>query len=233
MLSLTDYFNDPSVIALVTDRSMDFALNGRKFFLTAQQKEVLYKTGGIDIDKIACCKQVHGAQVISVDKIFLESNSLLEADGLMTADTRLPIAVRTADCLPIFIFDPDNKVISVVHAGWRGSHRRILCRAIEQMKKSRGTSPENLKVVFGPSIRTCCYEVGQEFQEYFPREMSRRDNKLYLDLAAVNLHQALQCGVHKENIFDCGACTYCDERFFSYRREGEKAGRMMSLMMLV
>ena len=94
------------------------------------------------------------------------------------------------------------------------------------------TPPEDLKVVLGPAIRSCCYEVGKEFLEYFPREVSAKDQHLYLDLPLVNKTQLTFWGVRTENIFDCQICTCCDPRFFSYRRDGPKAGRMVSVMML-
>ncbi len=232
MLSLTKIFADPGVVALVSDRAVDFSLNGKMFFLDAQQKDVLLQHTGVGIERVAWARQVHGVEIVSVKEDFFNADSLCVADGLLTRQAGLPIAIRTADCLPVFIFDPKNKAIGLVHAGWRGSHKGILRLAIEQMKELWGTQSQDLKIAFGPSIRSCCYQVGEEFQEYFPQEIQHRKTALYLDLARVNCCQALAVGVKEKNIFDCGICTCCSENLFSYRREGAKAGRMISLMML-
>ena len=232
MLSLTKNFDDPQVVAVVSDRSIDFSLNGKIFSLNAQQKNVLSQHTGIEMERVAWSRQAHGSHIISVDEDFLNSDSLCEADGLLTRHLGVPIAIRTADCLPVFMFDRKQRVIGLVHAGWRGSHKRILGSAIERMNNWWDTQVQDIKIVFGPSIKSCCYQVGEEFREYFPREIKQRESGLYLDLTSVNGHQALECGVRQGNIFDCGICTCCDTRFFSYRREGEKAGRMISLMML-
>jgi len=85
----------------------------------------------------------------------------------------------------------------------------------------------------GPSIRECCYQVGEEFRHYFPAHVKDREGYLYADVTGVNRDQLLQAGVLPENILDSGICTCCNKDYFSFRRDGAKAGRMISLMMLV
>ncbi len=232
MLSLSEFFEDERVVALVSNRDVDFTLNGRISSLTDEQKYFFRHKAGITIERAAWTKQVHGTKILDVSKDFLKHEELLEADGLLTSDIHLPIAVRTADCLSVFIFDPRKKTIGLVHAGWRGSLEGILRRAIERMTQAGDSKAEDFKIAFGPSIRSCCYQVGKEFHGYFPKEVQRKENGYYLDLVLVNRNQLRPFGVKDKNIFDCNICTCCDSRFFSYRREGEKAGRMLSLMML-
>lgn len=116
------------------------------------------------------------------------------------------------------------------------------------MKKHFGTKPKDLKAAFGPAIQKCCYQMGLEFKKYFPKEVTvvngaptvllrfcaakRSRGGLFFDLPLTNKHQLLALGVKEKNIFDCRICTSCNPRFFSFRREGKKAGRMISLMML-
>ena len=232
MLSLSEFFEDEGVVALVSERDVDFTLNGTVFLLTDEQKFFFQRSAGVTIERVAWTKQVHGTKILDVSKDFFKHEQLWEADGLLTSDVHLPIAVRTADCLPVFIFDPKKKAIGLVHAGWRGSRRGILRSALERMIERWDASVEDLKIAFGPSIRSCCYQVGEEFKEHFPQEVQQREAGLYLDLVSVNRRQLRPLGVPGRNIFDCGLCTCCDSRFFSYRREGEKAGRMLSIMML-
>ena len=237
MLSLSEFFKE-GVVALVSERDVDFTLNGSRdkampcLYLTDKQKDFFRHKTGITIERAAWAKQVHGTKILDVSKKFLKHEELLEADGLLTSDIHLPIAVRTADCLSIFIFDPRKKTIGLVHAGWRGSREGILQRAIERLRHGWNSNPQDLKIAFGPSIRSCCYQVGEEFKGCFPKEVQRKENGYYLDLVLVNRNQLRPLGVKDQNIFDCNVCTCCDSRFFSYRREGEKAGRMLSVMML-
>ena len=100
------------------------------------------------------------------------------------------------------------------------------------MNEQWQTDPKDIKIAFGPAIRSCCYEVGSEFQEFFPEDCISRDNRHYLDLPQMTHDQLLSAGVDKTNICDCGICTCCDSNYFSFRREGNDAGRMISLIML-
>ncbi len=120
----------------------------------------------------------------------------------------------------------------MIHAGWKGAKEKILEKIILKMKEKFESDPSALKVVFGPSLSTCCYQVKDEFKDYFPGHVEERQGQLYLDLNAVNKQALLDCGVLSENIHDCDICTYCNQGFFSHRREGEIAGRMISAIML-
>jgi copper oxidase (laccase) domain-containing protein len=100
------------------------------------------------------------------------------------------------------------------------------------MRQHWHTDPEHITVAFGPSIRPCCYEVGAEFLGYFPREVNVRGGKYYLDLPRVVRRQLVSAGVPEGNIRDGAVCTCCDHQYFSYRREGAAAGRLISLIMI-
>ena len=102
------------------------------------------------------------------------------------------------------------------------------------MQERFGTDPSGLYAAFGPAIRDCCYEVSAEFNDYFPYAVLERGRSLYLDLALISRNQLIASGVKKANIFDSGACTFCGgSNFFSYGKEGEACGRMMSIAMLL
>jgi len=101
------------------------------------------------------------------------------------------------------------------------------------MQEAFHTHPENLSVGFGPAIRSCCYEVGREFQDFFPTDLVERGGSLYLDIARSNKKQFLALGVKEENFLDSQICTSCQNKsFFSYRKEKSLCGRMVSVMML-
>lgn len=230
---LFDQFFPGEVLAYTSGRSLDFSLKKGQKDLTSEQKKFLADALSFKFSQAANIRQVHGNRVLHADRNgFFQKASLTEADGLITNVIDLALVVRTADCLPIFIFDSREKAIGLLHAGWRGSREGIVKEALERMRQSFSSKPENLKAAFGPAIRSCCYAVGKELQDYFPEETFLRDAKIYLDLIAVNKKQFLNFGVEEKNIFDCQRCTFCQPQYFSYRREGEKAGRMISLMVL-
>ncbi len=232
MGSFRDFF--PSdVRTLVSDRSINFALNEKQLDFIPLQQQYLSSQLGLSIEKIVNIRQVHSNHVmIATSEHLHDKRALRKADAVVTNLYDVPIAVRTADCLPIFIYDFKQKCIGLVHAGWRGSQKKVGVHTLNVMKKHWLCHPKDLLVAFGPGIRDCCYQVGEEFKNYFPEDITPKSNGAYLDLVSVNKRQLLETGVLKDHIFDCRICTCCDPNCFSYRREGEKAGRMISLMMI-
>ena len=88
-------------------------------------------------------------------------------DALITAAAGLLLTVRTADCLPVLLVDPARRVVAAVHAGWRGALERVIEKAVGDLRLAFGSDPQQLLAVLGPSIRACCYEVGEEVVEAF------------------------------------------------------------------
>lgn len=230
--SFRDFF-PPQVVTLTSDRSMDFQLPDGSPVLSPAQREFLARQLGCELPEVFTIRQVHGNRiVVAGTESFMGSNAPQEADGILTDVPGLPIAVRTADCLPVFIYDPRHEGIGLIHAGWRGTRQQILGEALALMRRHWNSRPADLRVAFGPAIRVCCYQVGQQFREYFPEETVQRDNGYFLDLPAANKNQLLRLGVDARHVLDSVVCTCCKPTYFSYRREGEAAGRMISLMML-
>lgn len=194
---------------------------------------------GINYKDLVCMKQVHGYSVRYVNEndrgkgaLNFES-SLSDTDALITDKKILPIAVFTADCLSIFLYDPKSKAIGITHAGWRGSKAKIAVRAVELMQEEFGTRIKDLYVGFGPAIRSCCYEVGEDFKDDFPDDIIQRENRFYLDLIDINKKQLFTFGVARDKLFDSEICTSCrNEEFFSHRREKNSEARIISVIML-
>ena len=227
------FFNEPGLIAFTSDASIDFTPTDFDAPLTSNQSAYLKKTCGVDIAQVFWRKQVHGDDVLIALGSVAASRGCPDADAYITQEKNLPIAIRTADCVPVFIFDPVHRAIGLAHSGWKGTQQLIAAKTVEKMREKYGSQPSELKIVLGPSIRECCYQVGKEFQEYFPLHVKERGGHLYLDAVAANKDQLLQAGVSPENILDSGICTCCNKNYFSHRRDGAKAGRMISLMMLI
>ena len=179
--------------------------------------------------------QVHGTQVCRVDA---PTHEVIEGvDAVMTDVAGLCIGVSTADCIPILLYDPCHHAVCAVHAGWRGTVQRILCRAIAAMTDAYGTIPADLKAVIGPGISLESFEVGDEVYQQFAdagfdmHAIARKYKKWHLDLPLCNRMQMENLGVR--DILMSDICTYqhCDD-YFSARRLGVKSGRIFTGILL-
>jgi hypothetical protein len=96
-------------------------------------------------------------------------------DALLTDQAGILLSVRTADCLPVLLVDPKHRAVAAVHVGWRGALARIVEKAAGEMRRVYGSEPQSLLAVLGPSIRVCCYEVGEEVEEAFQGRFPHAD----------------------------------------------------------
>lgn len=168
---------------------------------------------------MASLRQIHSAVSFAVT----EPGCAGEGDGLTTASVGVTLSVRTADCYPILLADPSNRAVAAIHAGWRGTAQRIVTAVLNRMSDLYGTRPGDVVAAIGPGIGECCYEVGEEVARRFGYEHAGR-----LDLAEINRQMLVTSGVPGTQIEILGLCTFCDPRFYSFRREKENAGRMIS-----
>ena len=152
-------------------------------------------------------RQVHGARVVR------DAPEVEDADGQVVTDQEHGALVLTADCLPVALVGPG--AVAMLHGGWRGLAAGIVAAGAAMVEGP-------VTAALGPSARGCCYEVGEEVHAAFASYDARvGDRNLALDVVATA--QLRVAGVTE--IVDTGICTICDERFYSYRREGEAAGR--------
>ncbi len=194
---------------------------------------------GIDYRKLVCCRQVHGSAVYRATEkdrgrgTEAAQEAVRDTDALITDIPGLALAMFTADCLSITLYDPLRRAAAVIHAGWRSTAEGIAARTVDAMRAEFGSDPRGLLAGFGPCMRPCCYEVGPEFAGIFPRDVESRGGRHFFDLAGNNRRRLLGCGIAPSAISDEGRCTCCGkEDFFSYRREGASCGRMMTVVML-
>ena len=178
-------------------------------------------------EKITTVRQIHSCVVLEVEGP--GGDRIAEGDGLVTGRAGMLVGVRTADCVPVLLADPVNRVVSAIHAGWRGTAAGIVPEAVQRMKSRFGTRPEDVVAAIGPSIGGCCYEVSPDVAGQFGtwvRDMEQLDGRTLLDLKLVNQRQLGSLGVR--NVWLAQDCTFCCSDFFSFRREKEQAGRMIS-----
>lgn len=179
-------------------------------------------------------KQIHSANVVNANEIRgSERQGQREGDALISDLTGQSIGVRTADCVPVLLLDSKQRAVAAVHAGWRGAAAHLTYFTVHAMRDAFGTNPKDLYAAIGPCIRECCYEVGEEvakqFAEQFPEWGEEERIRWKLDLPEANRRQLLRADVPADRIFDCCMCTTCQpEQFYSYRREPQNPGRMIS-----
>jgi polyphenol oxidase len=183
-------------------------------------------------------KQVHGTDALVVDRGLTQFDRFLAGwDALVTDQPGVMVAVRTADCVPVLMHDPERRVVAAVHAGWRGAVAGIVRKTMALMESRFGSVPGHLRISIGPSAGVCCYEVDEPVLERLHEACpdseqvvkGRRRGKAHLDLKLLIREQARAAGVRPESITSVNVCTICHEDlFFSYRREGKVLGTMIS-----
>jgi len=192
--------------------------------------------------RLATAWQVHGDAVRFVKQDSDAGDSDERADALISNLDDILLGVKTADCVPVLLADPATSAYAAVHAGWRGTVRSIVQRAIEAMIVEFSTSPVDLICAIGPAAGCDRYEVGSDVIEAFGRSFAdtekyfrpTRDGHATVDLKAANRDQLIAAGVNEENIHVSELCTIDRvDLFFSYRIEKAKYGRTGRLMSVI
>ncbi len=159
----------------------------------------------------ATAEQIHGDAVGVLDAPLSADCCVAGADGLVTNQPGISLGIYVADCCAIFLVDPVRRCIGLVHSGKKGTELAIAVRAIETMRERFGSAPGDLVVQLSPCVRPPHYEV---------------------DFAAEIVRQARAAGVAQ--VYDSGRCTACDlQRYYSYRAEKARTGRMLALLALL
>ncbi|MCK9409592.1 MAG: peptidoglycan editing factor PgeF [Bacteriovoracaceae bacterium] len=202
----------------VNDDPANVRENRRKFFSAL----------GITEECVAFTHQQHTSHILSVSVPGQNDT----CDALVTDKKGLFLAISVADCAPVMLYDPRKSVIAGIHAGWRGTAKRIVEKSIQHMIRDNGTEPADLIAFIGPSAGKCCYEVGEEVAAQFPNECSAKNGngKYFLDVKHANLVQLLENGVRNSNIEVNKDCTIHNPLFHSHRRDGKGSGRMFAVI---
>ena len=169
-------------------------------------------------------------------------------DALVTDLTDVAIGVRTADCIPVLLYDPVHMAIGAAHSGWRGTVNMIVKKTVLEMCHLFGTRTEDIRAVIGPGIGYDSFQVGDDvalvFKESgFPIDRvwsfrgARKEGSMegghHIDLKECVRYSLTECGVPKKNIIVSDIDTYTDLRFYSARREGISCGRNINAIMLI
>lgn len=195
----------------------------------AENRARLAVSLGFAPDRLVTTPQVHGKDVLVVDETTAPLALTTRADILVTKTPGFLLMQRLADCVGMLLWHERARVVGVAHAGWRGTALGVAGRFVEAAGELGG-EPDGLRVVVGPSIGPCCFEVGEEVVEQVPggREVSTMGprGRPHLDLWEVNRRQLVAAGVPASRVEVAGACTRCQpETYFSHRALGYPAGR--------
>ena len=175
---------------------------------------VAQKTG---LQAIQYANQVHGKEVLVIERLI---DPAPECDGFVTDRPGIGLAIMSADCYGVLLYDPKG-IIGAVHAGRAGATLGIVTEAI---KKMRSLGAQTISAVISPGIHRCCYEVSQELAKTYPPKYIQGR---HLDIKALLYDQLRAENV--ESITDYAVCTACDRRYYSYRRDGV-TGRFASII---
>jgi YfiH family protein len=218
----------------VGDRRHDVIENRRRFL----------KLFSLTPEDMVCCEQVHGNSVAIVGEeekgrgAVDYYTALPGYDAMVCRTPGILLSTFYADCVPIYLFDPGERVVAIAHSGWKGTMGQIAVQSLRVMEREFGCSPENTEVFIGPGIGGCCFQIGQDLVKQVKEEFPGLDGILRCelgeytwDLPLTNRLMLQDNGVRPKNIIDCGLCTSCNPKvFFSYRREKGKTGRMAAVI---
>jgi polyphenol oxidase len=187
---------------------------------------------------LSTCAQVHG---IAIRRFSTASSGWCESgecDALWSDVPRSALGIKVADCLPLTLMDTQTNVVVNIHAGWRGSVGNIVTQSIGAVRKESSFDPHRAVAFLGPSIRQCCFEVGEEVIDQFSRLVPAAESyaergrgpRPWLDLPGISRRLLVESGVPAESVFDSGYCTRCSPLFHSFRRSGPNAGRNLAIV---
>lgn len=191
----------------------------------------------LDFEKITFNEQIHSDIVRNIKRS--DISTVDKADSLVTSEYDVGLLAFTADCVPIVLYDEKN--IAVAHCGWRGTYSLLAKKTLEQMIEN-GSKKENIKVVIGPAIGVCCYEVGDDLADKFSNllvDLNIESNecvvdvngKYHLDLPRINKYILSKYGVLEENIINLDVCTSCNcDKYYSYRKDEGTSSRIGTIV---
>ncbi|MBL8007411.1 MAG: peptidoglycan editing factor PgeF [Ignavibacteria bacterium] len=193
-----------------------------------ENRKIFFNELGIKAEEVTFQKQIHSSTVN-----YSSGPQLFEGcDAVYTDKKNNFLAVSTADCIPVFLFDPKKKFIAGIHSGWKGTYNKILTKTITELEEKHSVNPSDIIAYIGPGISQDNYETGKEVGILFDEDIRyEKDGKYFPDLKKDNYRQLLQKGVREENIEVSEYCTFTEkELFHSYRRDGMKSGRMLGII---
>ena len=238
-------FNNSGIIqAFSTRMNGNMALHtGDDPVKVLERRQIFLNRLGLQLNDLVAGVQTHGINIRLVTRqaagagVSEFDTALPDTDALITRESGLILSIYTADCLPIFIFDPVTPAIGLAHAGWRGTLKGIAAKTLEKMTIAFQTVPTQCWIAIGPAIGTECFKVSEnvadQFAAIFPEVVTSEPPDYRVDLNRFNRWLLRNSGVSDEQIISSGLCTSCLRNdFYSYRADQTTMGRMMGIITL-
>jgi len=194
-----------------------------------QNRQTFFQQAGLQLENAVFQDQMHTNNIkiiTSADMgkgIQFKKNALQNNDGMITSQKNIILTACSADCAPVYLFSPEKKVIALLHSGRTGTKKQIIKTALKKMKNEYQIDFSSVIAAIGPSICKNCYEINEQIEAEFESQFCYHEKeKIFLDIRAHLRQQLTEMGITQ--IHDSGICTYENECFFSYRREGKEHG---------
>jgi YfiH family protein len=216
--------------------SLHFGTQGNDAERLLDNVRTASKALAIDPDRLYLVTQVHGRNVAAVRGDEDRTSVLArEADVVLTRAAGIACGVKVADCVPVLVADRASGAVAAIHSGWQGTVADVVGAGIAALRQAVGPGAE-LVAAIGPHIEACCFEVADEVAAKLqacapgqPVVERGRGPRPYVDLRKIVRAQLVAARLSNDAIDDVPGCTRCDgARFFSYRRDRERSGRMLS-----
>ncbi len=197
-----------------------------------QNRETALSSLHLRSDSVYDVYQVHSSIIVNTNRPLSPNEAHVKADAIITRQPNVTLMMRFADCVPILLFDPVNRAIGIVHAGWIGTVEKIARKTVLAMVENYGTNPCNIIAAIGPSIGPDHYQVGKDvldrvhscFNNNSKQIIVNKHNKSFLDLWKANQIVLSDIGVSEIEV--SGICTCCNLKdWYSHRGENGKTGR--------
>lgn len=215
-----------SKIQTLLSKDINILFLANQYDALSDTNAIQEKVGG---DFLCQLSQIHSDHIVEITTENCQQS--LEGDAMITDTPGLALLIKTADCQALLLYDPLQKAIAAIHAGWKGLIQDIIPKTIQKMSDLYGSKPADLIAVFIPSLLSCCSEFSDPSHEIpqIYHDFILQNN--HVDLAGIADQQLIEAGVKPENVDRMPGCTMCDsDKYFSFRRGDAK--RMGSVIML-
>jgi len=234
-ITTPNIFENKKIISGVTRRNLrlfpeiGFNISPTEIISAAEvvkHKQILADKLSLPLEKCIFQKQVHEDRI----DIITDNYQMVERDGMISNIKGIVLNINIADCCAVLFHDPVNNAVGAVHSGWRGTKLNISSKAIAMMVQEFSSDPTDMKVYLSPCASVKKYETGQEFKEYFPDSVIQSDGKYYFDNHKEIKNQLIQSEINSDNIEVSDVCTISNTDYHSFRRDGNKSGRMAAFI---
>jgi len=188
--------------------------------IRSEEKNLLRNICSIEKQNILFLNQVHEDTVLIIDTLPTDDSIYHgDADAMITDIPGICLVIRTADCVPIFAYDPVNKVLGAAHSGWRGTQLKIAATMIKKMEDVYNCKASDIHAYILPSIGPQSYEVNEDVSQHFPHDHEILNGKIYLNLWQNIIRILKDAGLNSNFIYNAGICNMIQsDDFFSHRK---------------